>query len=160
MPNERGSEYSPTFVYRREKKKKPDDGKTKVREPKMPLATDLHIVFTQGGVTVTNKDNAEKVDRETTRGNVVHLTFPPSKKIKAGDGVDPPPAPKDGQDAPEAPESPPESSSKPTFRHSKPDFPPIKEWWWTHTRWNKKKKRWENYEGTHHKGNPTGWEHE
>ncbi len=154
MPDERGSEYSPTFVYRR--KKKEGDG---TRE-KVPLATDLHIVFKKGGVTVTDKGGAEKSDRNTTKGDEVHLTFPPSKKINAGDGVDPPPEPKDGEDAPEAPAAPPGSSCKPTFRHSDPDFPPIHYWYWTHTKYNGKSKKWENYDGKHHEGNPTGWEHE
>lgn len=126
----------------------------------MPLATDLHVIFKKGGVIVTDKGCAEKLDRENPKGNEVHLTFPPSKKIKAGDGIVQPAKPKNGQDAPEAPAAPPESSCKPTFRHADPNFPPIVRWYWTHTRWNGKKKKWEDYKGKTHKGNPTGWEHE
>lgn len=153
MPDERGSEYSPTFVYRREKK---EEGTT----TRMPRATDLHIVFTKGGVAVTDKGCAEKSDRRTNKGNEVHLTFPPDKKIDAGNGVDPMPQPKNGDDAPDAPTPEPGSSCRPTFRHADPDFPPIDHWYWTHTRWNGRTKQWENYEGPHHQGNPTGWEHD
>ncbi len=152
MADERGSEYSPTFVYRR--KKSPPGSTTTVRPP---LATDLHIVFSEGGVSVTNKGGAEKSDRANTGGDTVNLTFPRSKKIHAGEPVTEPATPAGG-DQPEAPAPAEGTSCTPTFRHGKPDFPPIKEWWWTHTR--RKGEGWENYEGTHHTGNPTGWETE
>jgi hypothetical protein len=148
MADDRGSQYSPTFVYRREK----EGGGT---QPKAPLATDLHVTFNKGGVSVTDKAGAEEVDRKDTKGDEADFKFPPSKKIKAGDHVKEP-KPKKGDDQPEAPKPPPESSFTPTFHHSDPTFPGIKEWWWTHTRWNGS--AWENYEGPHHTGNPTGWE--
>lgn len=159
MPNERGSEYKPTFVYRRKEMKPKGGGKTKEKLPPMPLATDLHIRFTKGGVTVTDIGGAERSDRKTAKGDEVTLTFPPSKMIKAGDSVGDPPKSKKGDDAPQAPEPPAESSCKPTFKHADPDFPPIDEWWWTHKR-SDGKGGWENYEGPHHRGNPTEWEHE
>ena len=62
MPNEPGSVYKPTFVYRRKEMKPKGGGKTKEKLPPMPLATDLHIRFTKGGVTVTDIGGAERPD--------------------------------------------------------------------------------------------------
>ena len=158
MPDERGSEYSPTFVYRRKEKIKKPNGSTVEIIPPKPFATDLHIIFKEGGVSVKDTGNAGRAEPMTTKGNEAHFTFPPHKKIVAADGVDPAPEPNEGDDEPQAPPAPPESSCTPTFRFGKERFPEILEWWWTHTKWSKRLKTWVNYDGPHHQGNPTGWE--
>jgi hypothetical protein len=149
--NPRGGESSPTFVNYGPK---PGPGGT---AEKGPRATDLHIVFNKGGVEVKDAPNAEEIDRKDAKGDEVEIIF--KKPIESTPQPPAQPEPADGSDYVAPPDPPAETSYNPTFHHSDPTFPGIKEWWWTHKKWVKKHGHtpghWEKYDGDKHTGGPS-----
>ena len=127
------SEYSPTFVNR-DKAPKPTGGKEVIRSPS-PAASDLHIVFNKGGVEIKDKGSAEKADYGDAQRNSVDLTFPADKPIQPAPYLPPATPQPDGTPAVTPPSPPNGTFTTPTFTHSDPVFPGIKEWWWTHNVW-------------------------
>lgn len=124
------SEYSPTFVNWDKEASRPVGGGMFERKAS-PAATDLHIVFNKGGVTVKDKGKeADGWEYGDTRRNSVDLTFPDDKPINSSPYQPPASLQPNGTVVP-APQPLPGTFTTPTFTHNDPKFPGIKEWWWT-----------------------------
>ena len=128
------SEISPTFVNWDETAARPVGGAggMVVRGKSRPLATDLHIEFAKGGVTVTNKGaEAASFSYGNTQRNSVDIFFPRGAPLKSAPYTQPSKVNEHGAiDPPEQP--PPGTSTKPTFTHADPEFPRITKWYWTY----------------------------
>lgn len=127
------SEISPTFVNR--DPNPPPAGGTTTTAKKRPNATDLHIEFNKGGVTVKDKGSAKEFDYGDAQRNSVDLYFPDDKPIAPAPYLPPATPGKDGDPVQPPPSPPPGTTATPTFTHDDPKFPGIKSWYWTYRVW-------------------------
>jgi hypothetical protein len=133
------SVYRPTFVNWDKEASQPVGGAGGMAARKAsPAATDLHIKFSKGGITVKDM-GAEAVKSEFVDANgnpnnsrqFVRLTFPAGTPINSSPYVAPAKLQPNGTVDPPSTKPLPGTSTKPTFEHPDPSFPAIEEWWWT-----------------------------